>query len=32
MTVEVPNRTTGISLKGLGPRADAFERACLGGR
>ena len=32
MTVEVPGRTTGISLKGLGPRGDAFERACLGGR
>ena len=32
MTVEVPGRTTGISLKGLGPRGEAFERACLAGR
>lgn len=30
MTVEVPGRTTGISLKGLGPRGEQFERACLG--
>ena len=32
MTVEVPGRTTGISLKGLGPRGEQFERACLGRR
>jgi hypothetical protein len=29
MNVEVGGRTTGVSLKGLGPRAEAFERACL---
>ncbi len=32
MTVEVPGRTTGISLKSLGPRGEQFERACLGRR
>jgi hypothetical protein len=31
MTVEVPGRTTGISLKALGARATEFERACLAG-
>jgi hypothetical protein len=30
MNVEVPGRTTGISLKGLGKRIEAFERDCLG--
>ena len=32
MTVEVPGRTMGISLKSLGPRGEQFERACLGRR
>lgn len=32
MTVEVPGRTTGISLKSLGPRGEQFERACFGRR
>lgn len=32
MTVEVPGRTTGISLKSLGQRGEQFERACLGRR
>lgn len=30
MNVEVPGRTTGISLKGLGKRIETFERDCLG--
>jgi hypothetical protein len=30
MNVEVPGRTTGVSLKGLGRRIDEFERDCLG--
>ena len=30
MNVEVPGRTTGVSLKGLGKRIDEFERDCLG--
>jgi hypothetical protein len=32
IVVEVPGRTTGIPLKSLGPKKEAFKRACLGGR
>jgi hypothetical protein len=32
MVVEVPGRTTGLSLKTLGPKAEAFKRACLAQR
>lgn len=32
MVVEVPGRTTGVPLKTLGPKAEAFERACLARR
>jgi hypothetical protein len=32
MVVEVPGRTTGIPLKSLGPKKEAFKRACLAGR
>jgi hypothetical protein len=28
MVVEVPGRTTGVSLKTIGPKIDAFERSC----
>jgi hypothetical protein len=32
MVLEVPGRTTGVSLKTLAGKADTFERACLGGK
>jgi hypothetical protein len=32
MVVEVPGRTTGVPLKSLDKKAEAFERACLAGR
>jgi hypothetical protein len=32
MVVEVPGRTTGIPLKSLGQKAEAFKRACLAQR
>lgn len=32
MVVEVPGRTTGIPLKSLGQKTEAFKRACLAGR
>lgn len=32
MVVEVPGRTTGVPLKSLEKKAEAFERACLAGR
>ncbi len=32
MVVEVPGRTTGVPLKTLGPKAEAFKRACLAQR
>jgi hypothetical protein len=31
MVVEVPGRTTGVALKTMGAKAEAFERSCLGG-
>lgn len=32
MVVEVPGRTTGVPLKSLGPKTEAFKRACLARR
>jgi hypothetical protein len=32
MVIEVPGRTTGVPLKTLGAKAEAFERACLARR
>ncbi len=32
MVVEVPGRTTGVPLKSLGQKAEAFKRACLAQR
>ena len=32
MVVEVPGRTTGIPLKSLGQKTEAFKRACLAQR
>jgi hypothetical protein len=32
MVIEVPGRTTGVPLKSLGQKADAFKRACLAQR
>lgn len=32
MVVEVPGRTTGIPLKSLGAKKEAFKRACLSGQ
>jgi len=32
IVLEVPGRTTGLSLKSISPKGEAFERACLGQR
>jgi len=32
VVIEVPGRTTGVSLKTLGAKVDAFQRSCLGQR
>jgi hypothetical protein len=32
IVLEVPGRTTGVSLKTLAGKNDAFERSCLGGK
>jgi len=32
IVLDVPGRTTGLSLKSISPKGEAFERACLGQR
>ena len=32
MVIEVPGRTSGVPLKTLGAKADAFQRSCLAQR